>query len=130
MRDLHVGTGDLAEPGSWASVHYVVKLLGDNTIIEDTRSTGWGSRDYGQPFQFSVGEIENKEVLRALHPCVLDMRVGGTRRVRLCICDPEFGYNQKPDLMASRKWGPKRDVATHWRCDGVVTLLGADEGKA
>ena len=130
IRELKEGTGDLAAPGSWASIHYVVKLLGDGTIVEDTTSSGWGSRDYGQPFQFCVGEIENKEVLRALHPCVLDMRVGGKRRVRLCIGDPDFGYHQKPELMDPRKWGLKRDIANDWLLDVEVTLVAVDKARA
>ena len=129
MRDMQVGTGAVATEGSWASVHYVCKLLGDGTVVEDTRNTGWGDRDYGQPVYFDVGDIGNHDVLRALHPCVLDMRAGGTRRVRVCMCDPDFGYKKKPTLMDSRKWGLKREVANDWLLDIEVTLVDVQKKK-
>ena len=86
-----MGEGERADHGTWVSVHYTVRLLGDDTILEDTRSTGSGDRNYGLPAQFSLGELQDESVLRALHLCVMGMRTGGRRRLRTTLGDADFG---------------------------------------
>ena len=95
LKELSCGRGRPALPGSWVSVHYSARLVGDGTILEDTRSSGRGDRFYGRPLQFEVGELGDAAVLRALHACVLDMREGGERRVRTNVYDPDFGYTKE-----------------------------------
>ena len=107
LKDEKRGTGEEARSGMIAHVHYRVKLLGDDTLLEDTRMAGYRDRDYGQPLKFALGDLKDLHVLRALHPCVVGMRIGGTRRVRTTLCDKEFGYRNKPmPVNASREFLP------------------------
>ena len=91
MRELCEGDGPTARTGAWVTCHYIVRLVGDGTVIEDTRTSGLGDRDYGQPCQFELGNL-SEGVVGALHAGVLDMRVGGRRRIRTCLMEPDFGY--------------------------------------
>jgi len=119
LKELSCGRGRPALPGSWVSVHYSARLVGDGTILEDTRSSGRGDRFYGRPLQFEVGELGDAAVLRALHACVLDMREGGERRVRTNVHDPDLGYTkaQVADLTS-------RPLQADWFVDLRVTLVG------
>ena len=49
IKDLGEGEGERADYGMWVAVHYTVRLLGDDSILADTRTTGYGDRDYGRP---------------------------------------------------------------------------------
>lgn len=44
MREMSEGTGEVALPGMMAIVHYTVTLVGDGTILDDTRTSGFGDR--------------------------------------------------------------------------------------
>lgn len=57
MKELYAGQGAPALPGMWATCHYRISLVGDGTVIEDTRGPGRGSRGYGEPYQFEVAAI-------------------------------------------------------------------------
>ena len=129
ISDLREGTGARARAGDWVSVHFVIRLLGDGSVVEETRSSGRGSRTYGEPYQFLLGRVEDKDVLRAFHPGVLDMREGGTRRVRLCVADPDFGYREQLKLMDPRKWGLTREVGADWILDIEITLVAVAEKR-
>ncbi len=126
IKDLRCGSGPPATEGSWVSVHYVVRLVGDGTILDDTRRSGLGDREYGQPFSFELGDLLDMTVLRALHPCVLDMRVGGVRRVRTAVGEPSFGYRSPPVLLEeyNHKMAP-RQLQPDWLVDVEVSLESA-----
>jgi len=47
LRELSEGSGDVALPGMKAYVHYTVTLVGDGTVMDDTRNSGFGDRRYG-----------------------------------------------------------------------------------
>ena len=102
-------------------MHYAVRLLGDGSVIEDTRTSGYGDRDYGRPAEFSLGALEDPTVLRALHACVIDMREGGRRRVRTTLADPDFGYRMLPNLR-DEEFRP-RYLVGDWLIDVEVTLV-------
>ena len=82
-----------------------------------------------QQLHMSKCRIEDKDVLRAFHPGVLNMREGGTRRVRLCVADPDFGYREPLRLMDPRKWGLQRDVGADWILDIELTLVAVAEHR-
>jgi hypothetical protein len=44
MREVSEGTGEMALPGMTAIVHYTVTLVGDGTILDNTRTSGFGDR--------------------------------------------------------------------------------------
>jgi hypothetical protein len=44
MREVSEGTGEVALPGMVAIVHYTVTLVGDGTVLDDTRNSGVGDR--------------------------------------------------------------------------------------
>ena len=94
VKEVKLGDGRMAAQGMWVTVHYCVKLVGDGTVLDDTRKSGFGDRDYGQPSQFELGDLGDAAVLRALHAAVLDMRVGGRRRVRCSLTQPYFGFDE------------------------------------
>mmetsp|Transcript_12173 Transcript_12173/g.26289 ORF Transcript_12173/g.26289 Transcript_12173/m.26289 type:complete len:204 (-) Transcript_12173:373-984(-) len=121
LKELLEGDGKIAHQGMRVRVQYIVRLLGDGSLIEDTQHSGWGNRAYGQPFEFTLGDIEDDAVLRALHACVLDMRVGGRRRVRTSILNPLFGYKTLPQVRDAR-W-KVRSLERDWLIDVEVTLV-------
>ena len=133
IRDLHDGEGALAEPGNWVTVHLRATLVGDGSQLEETRTSGYGDRDYGKPVQFQLGDLSAHGVLRALHPVVLHMRVGGQRRVRTCVLDDNWGYREDhiPKLFVPRVVGERdsnrvpvarRKVQGDWLMDVVIDL--------
>jgi|TARA_B100000513_G_scaffold190105_1_gene114302 hypothetical protein len=99
LKEIQEGTGTVAGMDMWVNVHYRVTLLGDGSIIDDTRTSGCGDRSFGAPFSFQLGRFNDDSVLRAMHVCVLDMREGGTRRVRTALRDAEFGYRDSPQKL-------------------------------
>lgn len=134
IRELRAGDGTAAANGNWVACHYVVRLVGDGTIIEDTRRSGLGDRDYGQPCEFQVGDM-GSNALRALHATVLDMRVGGLRRVRTALLEPSFGYRKPPLVLVPsddpRGRNMQRTLQGDWLVDIEVSLASvADEPPA
>ena len=130
LRELHEGDGAVAEAGAWVTVHYTVTLLGDDTVIEETRTSGYGDRDYGQPLTFEVGDLGDNAALRALHAIVLDMRVGGRRRGRTAIAEPDFGYREPPAGVYSRDCEGRRyerRLQGDWLIDVEVSLLSVSD---
>ena len=121
IKDLNLGEGDRADHGMWVAVHYTVRLLGDDTVLEDTRTSGYGDRDYGRPAQFSLGELQDESVLRALHLCVMGMHTGGRRRVRTTLGDADFGYREMPRVLDEHLL--PRFFKGEWLMDIEVTLV-------
>jgi len=121
IKDLSEGEGERADYGMWVAVHYTVRVLGDDSIIADTRTTGHGDRDYGRPEQFLLGELQNESVLRALHLCTLGMQVGGRRRIRVTLGDADFGYIEVPLVLDSQL--RPRLLKGDWLMDVEVTLV-------
>lgn len=102
IREIREGNGAVVEPGMWVHAHAVVTLVGDGTVVEDTRTSGKGDRDYGEPLCFQLGDLSSDNVLRALHPTILDMRAGGCRRVRTNLLNKNWGYRELPRLFQKR----------------------------
>ena len=128
IKELSKGDGAFAEPGSWLTLHYRVVLVGDGSVVDDTRSSGYGDREYGTPLQFELGDLRDKTVLRALHATALDMRVGGRRRVRTRLLDPSFGYlaDALPRVLERRDGRAMyRRLQGDWLIDVEVELLAA-----
>ena len=127
LRDLRTGNGEVAYAGTWATIHYTTRLLGDDTVIESTHTSGYADRDYGQPLQFAVGDMCDAAILRVLHPTVLDMKVGGVRRVRTTLGDASWGYRKLPQLMETRSDGrlvPRRHkLQSDYLMDVEVSLV-------
>ena len=121
IKDLGEGEGERADYGMWVAVHYTVRLLGDDSILADTRTTGYGDRDYGRPEQFLLGELQDASVLRALHLCALGMQVGGRRRVRVNLGDADFGYIEIPRVLDAHLL--PRLLKGDWLMDVEVTLV-------
>lgn len=109
----------------WVAVHYAVRLVGDGSLVEDTRSSGYGDRAYGQPLRFELGNMGDEDVLRVLHVAVLDMHVSGRRRARACLSQPDFGYREKPRTIERRGDGRKvvRRLEGDWLIDVEVELV-------
>lgn len=124
-KELHEGNGDIAETGMWVTVHYSVRLLGDDSLIEETRTSGYGERDFGEPLTFELGDLGDDAVLRVLHAAVLDMRVGGCRRVRTGLTDEAFGYRTMPPVYLRDANGTRylRQYQGDWLMDVQVELL-------
>ena len=124
LMEVREGEGEVAAEGTWATVHYTVRLVGDGTVIDETRNSGCGDRDYGRPYEFAVGCMADASVLRALHACVLDMRVGGVRRVRTSLKDPAFGYLKVPPRIWEERHGKtwERELKPDWLIDVEVSL--------
>lgn len=123
MREVREGSGEQAASGMLATVHYTVRLVGDGTLLEDTRNSGYGERDYGAPLSFRLGELSDRRILRALHLCALDMRVGGVRRVRTCLLDSDFGYTRTPEIPTARSYRVKRELGADWLIDLELELV-------
>ena len=103
IREVREGDGAMAQTGMWVKVHYTTRLIGDGSLIEDTRTSGFGDRDYGEPCFFELGDMKDPSVLRVLHSAALDMRVGGKRRVRTSLLEPSFGYRRPPKVTEVRE---------------------------
>ena len=115
------------------TVHLRATLVGDGSQLEETRTSGYGDRDYGKPGAISTGRFERaRRWLRALHPVVLHMRVGGQRRVRTCVLDDNWGYREttyrSSRCRASWASAPRiahpsrRKVQGDWLMDVVIEL--------
>ena len=120
IKELQPGTGEHAELGMWVAVHYTIRLVGDGSVLVDTRTSGYGDRDYGCPEEFTLGQLQDESVLRALHACVIDMHTGGRRRVRTSLSDPDFGYRELP-IIRDDKFH-KRWLVGDWLMDVEVSL--------
>lgn len=79
--DIEVGTGASPEPGDGVAVHYT-GWLSDGTKVES-------SLDTGAPLEFIIGA---GNVIKGWDEGVLDMRVGGKRRL---IIPPELAYGEE-----------------------------------
>ena len=71
IKEIKPGSGAEAYPGSWVTCHYRVTLVGDGTVLDDTRGPGLGSREYGQPYEFEVAAIADGAPRPADAPCCL-----------------------------------------------------------
>lgn len=130
IKELKEGSGTAAELGTWASVHYEVRLVGDGTLVESTKSSGYGDRTYGEPLLFEVGNLRDAQVLRSLHATVLDMRVGGVRRVRTCLKQAEFGYRELPEVIERHEGGlVRRPLHGDWLMDVTIHLIAVDSQR-
>ena len=81
FRDIVVGRGALATPGSWAHVHYVGQLL-DGTIFDAN-----GPND--APLRFQIGA---RRVIAGWDEGVNGMRVGGKRQL---LIPSQLGYGAR-----------------------------------
>eukprot|EP00967_Tisochrysis_lutea_P155175 scaffold309959_cov39-Tisochrysis_lutea.AAC.2 len=55
MREVQEGEGEVAMPGMVAVVHYIVTLVGDGTVLDNTRTSGHGDRRCEAPAQQLTG---------------------------------------------------------------------------
>mmetsp|Transcript_58140 Transcript_58140/g.126281 ORF Transcript_58140/g.126281 Transcript_58140/m.126281 type:complete len:327 (+) Transcript_58140:114-1094(+) len=122
LRELEAGTGQEARTGTWVTVHYVVRVLGNGVEVENTRASGYGDRAYGEPHRFRLGDLQSPETLRLLHFCVDGMRVGGKRRARTLVADRDFGYRHAPQLYDENY--KKYSLEESWLMDVEVSLVG------
>lgn len=78
INDISVGQGPEVKSGDRLSVHYILSLS-DGTTVQN-------SKDFGKPFQFTLGA---GEVIPGWEQGFAGMRVGGVRTI---IIPPELGY--------------------------------------
>ena len=57
IKEIKPGSGAEAFPGAWVACHYKIIVVGDGSVLDDTRGPGLGSRGYGQPYEFEVAAI-------------------------------------------------------------------------
>lgn len=81
IRDIVIGTGEEAVPGSTVTVHYT-GWLANGTKFDS-------SLDRGEPFSFPLGA---SRVIRGWDQGVEGMRVGGKREL---VIPPELGYGAR-----------------------------------
>jgi FKBP-type peptidyl-prolyl cis-trans isomerase len=81
IADVEVGTGEEAQPGKTARVHYTGWLYARNTKGRQIDT----SRD-GKPFAFEIGE---GNVVAGWDEGIVGMKVGGRRTL---LIPPELGY--------------------------------------
>jgi FKBP-type peptidyl-prolyl cis-trans isomerase len=87
VKDIRVGTGDVAARGLIALAHYDVFLPRGDRLS--------ASRDRGFPAQFRIGQ---REIVPAIDYGIIGMAVGGQRIVRV---SPQLTYYERkthPDL--------------------------------
>jgi len=88
VTDIIEGTGDVAEPGKVAEVHYTGWLYDE--AAEDRRGPKFDSSvDRGEPFKFPLGA---GRVIRGWDEGVAGMKVGGKR---LLVIPPEMAYGDR-----------------------------------
>ncbi|MEK7116734.1 MAG: FKBP-type peptidyl-prolyl cis-trans isomerase [Patescibacteria group bacterium] len=78
IEDIVVGQGAEVKTGELVSVNYILSLS-DGTTIQN-------SKDFGQPFQFTLGA---GEVIPGWEQGFVGMRVGGVRTITI---PPELAY--------------------------------------
>lgn len=81
VREVSVGTGEIAEPGDTVSAHYVGTLT-DGRVFDS-------SRDRGTPISFTLGV---GQVIRGWDEGIQGMRAGGTRILTI---SPEYAYGSQ-----------------------------------
>lgn len=88
MIDHLIGTGTLAEAGSYVTVHYTGWLF--DAAAPDNKGRKFdSSRDRGEPFGFDLGA---GQVIKGWDQGVAGMRVGGQRTLTI---PPELGYGAR-----------------------------------
>lgn len=88
VTDLAEGTGEVAEPGMVAVVHYTGWLY-DEAAEENKGSKFDSSVDRGQPFRFPLG---GGRVIKGWDQGVAGMKVGGKRRL---VIPPDMAYGPR-----------------------------------
>ncbi len=78
VREVTIGTGEIAEPGDIITAHYV-GTLADGRVFDS-------SRDRGVPISFTLGV---GQVIKGWDEGLQGMRSGGKR---VLIISPEYGY--------------------------------------
>ena len=78
--DVVTGTGDLAEPGTRATIHFAA-YLDDGRLVDDSRARGMA-------FRFRLGD---RYVIAGFDEGVTGMRVGGRRHL---VVPPELAYGE------------------------------------
>ncbi len=81
IKEVSVGSGDVAEAGDVISAHYVGKLE-DGRVFDS-------SRDRGTPISFILGA---GQVIKGWDEGLQGMKVGGKRTL---VISPEFGYGSR-----------------------------------
>ena len=88
MRRLHTGTGQIAEVGHTAVVHYTGWLYDESA--ENNRGKKFDSSvDRGQHFEFPLGA---RRVIRGWDEGVVGMKVGEVRELTIA---PELAYGNR-----------------------------------
>jgi FKBP-type peptidyl-prolyl cis-trans isomerase FkpA len=88
VTDVVEGTGEVAEPGRVAVVHYTGWL--HDAEVEDGQATKFDSSvDRGEPFRFPLGA---GRVIRGWDEGVAGMRVGGKRQL---VIPPDMAYGER-----------------------------------
>jgi FKBP-type peptidyl-prolyl cis-trans isomerase FkpA len=88
VTDVVEGTGEVAEPGRVAVVHYTGWL--HDAEVEDGKGTKFDSSvDRGEPFRFPLGA---GRVIRGWDEGVAGMRVGGKRQL---VIPPDMAYGER-----------------------------------
>ena len=88
VTDVVEGTGEVAEPGRVAVVHYTGWL--HDADAEDGKGTKFDSSvDRGEPFRFPLGA---GRVIRGWDEGVAGMRVGGKRQL---VIPPDMAYGER-----------------------------------
>jgi len=88
ITDIAEGTGEVAEPGKVAEVHYTGWLYDE--AAEDGRGLKFDSSvDRGEPFKFPLGA---GRVIRGWDEGVAGMKVGGKR---LLVIPPDMAYGDR-----------------------------------
>jgi FKBP-type peptidyl-prolyl cis-trans isomerase FkpA len=88
IKDLKVGTGDVALPGAVVRVHYTGWLY-DPKAPEGKGQKFDSSLDRGDPFMFALGA---GKVIRGWDLGVAGMQPGGKRRL---VIPPDLGYGER-----------------------------------
>ena len=91
--------------------------------------------------------LADEKVMRAMHVCVLDMREGGTRRVRTALKDQSYGYKAMPFVThpvvidsedgratvtqrhLSGEWLVDVEVRKVWKYEGGCIILSTNKGS-
>jgi FKBP-type peptidyl-prolyl cis-trans isomerase len=107
VRDLLVGDGAEAKPGTVVQVHYVGVTFASGKEFD-------ASWDRGQPFKFALG---GGRAVKGFDRGVRGMKVGGRREI---VVPPRLGYG---------KQSPAPAVPAHSTLVFVVDLLSVRDGR-